>query len=96
MRRVAFAVALLCACASAANAQSATERAEIAVREANRLYQKQDFQAAAVKYEEVIALDPTLTYALFFLGNSYDQFRPAKRGDTANDALLTKAVENYR
>src|ERR1044072_2307014 len=38
-----------------------------------------------------------LTYAYFFLGNSYDQqYRSVKRGDPANDAMLTKAIENYK
>ena len=41
--------------------------------------------------------DPKLTYAYFFLGNSYDnQFRPARRGEATNDAMLTKAIDNYK
>ena len=35
--------------------------------------------------------------AYFFLGNSYDQqYKPSKKGDPANDALLTKAAQNYQ
>ena len=35
--------------------------------------------------------------AYFFLGNSYDnQYKPSKKGDAVNDAMLTKAVENYQ
>ena len=41
--------------------------------------------------------DPKLTYAYFFLGNSYDnQFRPARRGEATNDSMLTKAIDNYK
>ena len=39
---------------------------------------------------------PELTVAYFYLGNSYDNmFRPGRRGEPENDALLEKAVENY-
>ena len=39
----------------------------------------------------------TAHQAYFFLGNSYDnQYKPSKKGEPANDALLTKAVENYQ
>ena len=35
--------------------------------------------------------------AYFFLGNSYDNlYKPSKKGDAENDALLTKAVNNYQ
>jgi predicted Zn-dependent protease len=72
-------------------------RAKMAFKDANQLYQQQDYKAAAAKYEEAIIADPKLTYAYFFLGNSYDnQFRPARRGEAANDAMLTKAIENYK
>jgi hypothetical protein len=40
---------------------------------------------------------PTANQAYFFLGNSYDnQYKPSKKGDAANDAMLTKAVDNYQ
>ena len=40
--------------------------------------------------------DPDVVSAYFFLGNSYDNlWKPSKKGEAANDALLTKAVENY-
>ena len=53
-----------------------------AFQDANKLYQGQDYRAAAAKYEETLAecrgsspdcTDPRLTPAYFFLGNSYDQ-----------------------
>jgi tetratricopeptide (TPR) repeat protein len=78
----------------------------MAFKDGNQLYQQQDYKGAAEKYEETLASctgsdgtcsDPKLTYAYFFLGNSYDnQFRPARRGEPANDAMLTKAIDNYK
>ncbi len=68
-------------------------KAKMAFKDANTLYQSAGLRdAAAEKYEEVIALandDPTLDDAYFFLGNSYDQTctGPTKRGEAANDAL---------
>jgi tetratricopeptide (TPR) repeat protein len=81
-------------------------KGKMAFQDANKLYQGQDYRAAAAKYEETInecrgsdadCKDPRLTPAYFFLGNSYDQqFRAVKKGDAANDALLTKAIDNYK
>ena len=64
---------------------------------ANQAYQQQDYRKAAQLYEETVAADPDLASAYFYLGNSYDQqFKPSKKGDPANDALLTKAAQNYQ
>ena len=81
-------------------------KGKMAFQDANKFYQGQDYRAAAAKYEETIAecrgsdpdcTDARLTPAYFFLGNSYDQqYRAVKKGDAANDALLTKAIENYK
>ncbi|MBI3047102.1 MAG: tetratricopeptide repeat protein [Acidobacteria bacterium] len=80
--------------------QVRTLQARLAFREANGLYQGQEWKEAAQKYEEVIAANPTdpqLLTAYFFLGNSYDNmYRPGRSNDPANDALLTKAIENYK
>jgi tetratricopeptide (TPR) repeat protein len=86
--------------------QVARLKAIMAFKDGNQLYQQQDYRGAAAKYEETLAsctssggdcTDPKLTYAYFFLGNSYDnQFRPARRGEAANDEMLTKAIENYK
>jgi tetratricopeptide (TPR) repeat protein len=83
-----------------------TLKARMSFKDANALYQQQDYKAAAAKYEETIAncrgseescADPDLTAAYFFLGNSYDQlYRPTKRGDATNDEYMTKAIQNYR
>ena len=100
MRRVALAlaIALLGLVAGAAAAQQDNLlQARLLFREANSLFQQRNYPAAAAKYEQVIELDPNFTYAYFFLANSYDnQYQHARRGDPANDALLTKAEALYR
>jgi tetratricopeptide (TPR) repeat protein len=71
-----------------------------AFKTANAAYQQQDYKKAAEYYEQTIAAapdTPTAHQAYFFLGNSLDnQYKPSKKGDPANDAMLTKAVENYQ
>ena len=71
-----------------------------AFKTANAAYQQQDYKKASEYYEQTIAAAPdTLTahQAYFFLGNSLDnQYKPSKKGDAANDAMLTKAVANYQ
>ena len=72
-------------------------QAKRAFKSANTAYQAQDYAKAAELYEEAIKADPNLSQVYFYLGNSYDnQFKPSKRGEPANDAFLTKAVENYQ
>jgi tetratricopeptide (TPR) repeat protein len=72
-------------------------KGKMAFRDANTLYKGQDYRAAAAKYEEAIGQDPDLVNAYFFLGNSYDNlYRPARRGEPANDELMTKAISNYQ
>ena len=64
---------------------------------ANAAYQAQDYKKAAGLYEATLKEDPNLGMAYFFLGNSYDNmYRPSKKGEPENEALLAKAVENYR
>jgi tetratricopeptide (TPR) repeat protein len=68
-----------------------------AYKEANQAYVQQDYKKAAQLYEETVQADPELAAAYFYLGNSYDnQFKPSKKGEAANDALLAKATENYQ
>jgi tetratricopeptide (TPR) repeat protein len=86
--------------------QVASLKGRMAFKDANALYQRQDYKAAAEKYEETVTAcaagaerctDPGLATAYFFLGNSYDNmFRSAKRGDPTNDAYLEKAIANYK
>jgi tetratricopeptide (TPR) repeat protein len=72
-------------------------KAKLAFKDANGLYQGQDYRGAAAKYEEALSLDPNLSTAYFFLGNSYDnQYRPSRKGEARNDELLTKAINNYK
>ena len=76
--------------------QFQTLKAKKAFKEANTLYQQQDYRKAAAKYEEALAADPNLTVALFYLGNSYDQlYKPSRQGEAENDAYLTKAISFY-
>ncbi len=102
-------VSVLCAAlglAAAGCGQINNLKATMAFKDANQLYRGQDFRAAVTKYSETLDLcrgsepdctDVKLNPAYFFLGNSYDnQYRPARRGEPANDALLTKAIENYK
>jgi tetratricopeptide (TPR) repeat protein len=72
-------------------------KGQMAFKDANQLYQRQDYRNAAAKYEEAVAANPDLTEAYFFLGNSYDnQYRPARRGEADNDQLMEKAIANYK
>jgi Flp pilus assembly protein TadD len=72
-------------------------KAKMAFKDANAAYQSGDYKKAAGKYEEALAQDSRLTSAYFYLANSYDNlYKPAKKGDAANDANLTKAVEYYK
>ncbi len=81
-------------------------RAMKAFKDGNKLYGANDFRGAAAKYEEAVALDPNGELnscgdspgcVYFFLANSYDNlYRPARKGEPANDAYLTKAVEYYQ
>ena len=65
-------------------------------RDANKFYQRADYELAAAMYEEVIANDPNMIDAYFYLANSYDNlFRPALRGEPDNDRLLENAIDNY-
>jgi tetratricopeptide (TPR) repeat protein len=91
-------VALCAACGRLENL-----KARKAFKDANTAYQSQNYVEAAAKYQEVITTDPNvdndpnLVHAYFFLGNSYDNlYKPARKGETENDALLTKAIENYK
>ncbi len=72
-------------------------KAKKAFKAANQAYQQQDYKKAAELYAETVEADPNLNSAYFFLGNSQDNlYKPSKKGDPANDALMTKAVDNYK
>jgi tetratricopeptide (TPR) repeat protein len=94
--------AIAAAVAMAACGQLGNLQARKAFKDGNTSYQAQNYVEAAARYSEVVAdpsvdTDPNLVHAYFFLGNSYDNlYKPARRGEAENDALLTKAIENYK
>ena len=92
--------AIFLAVGSSACGRLANLQARKSFKEANGLYQTQNYKEAATKYEEVIQADPNSivgTQAYFFLGNSYDNlYKPARKGEKENDANLQKAIDNYK
>jgi len=71
-------------------------RALRVIKDAHTQYQRADYESAAELYEEVLANDPNLVEAYFYLANSYDQqFRPALRGEPENDVMLERAIDTY-
>jgi tetratricopeptide (TPR) repeat protein len=73
-----------------------------AFKEANDHYRASRWREAADRYEAVIAAQPDteaapdFLAAYFFLGNSYDNlWKPARKGEPDNDALMQTAIENY-
>ena len=72
-------------------------QARMALKDAHTAYQQQDYRGAIEAYERVIEADAAQTEAYFYLGNSYDNlYRPTRRGEATNDALLENAVANYK
>lgn len=78
-------------------------RAMKAFKDGNKAYAGSDWRAAAEKYEEAAELSASVPDCewcpaiYFYLGNSYDNmYRPARKGEPANDELLNKAVANYK
>ena len=72
-------------------------KAKMSFKDANGLYKAQDYRGAMVKYQEALQGDPDLTGAYFFLANSADNlYKPARKGEAANDALLPLAVDYYK
>jgi len=78
-------------------------RAMKAFKDGNKAYAASDWRVAINKYEEATQLtanDPSCEWCpaiYFYLANSYDNmYRPARKGEEANDALMQKAVDNYK
>jgi tetratricopeptide (TPR) repeat protein len=78
-------------------------RAMKAFKDGNKAYAASDWRVAIQKYEDAAQLtagDASCEWCpaiYFYLGNSYDNmYRPARKGEPANDALLQKAVDNYK
>lgn len=75
----------------------ATLKAQMAFKDANAAYQSQDYKKAIEKYKEALQHKPDLAMAYFYLGNSYDNlYKPARKGEAANDANLQEAVSYYK
>jgi len=66
-----FSLLLLCVGFSFANENKTAQ----AFEEANKLYEKQDYAAAAVKYEQLISEHPESEALYFNLGNTYYKLR---------------------
>ena len=72
-------------------------RALKAFQDGNAAYKKAEYKKAVELYQASVTHNPDLGFAYFFLANSYDNlYKPAKKGEPANDENLPKAVENYR
>src|SRR6187402_860081 len=78
-------------------------RAMKAFKDGNKAYAASDWRVAINKYEEASQLTANDTSCewcpaiYFYLANSYDNmYRPARKGEPTNDALMQKAVENYK
>jgi tetratricopeptide (TPR) repeat protein len=66
-------------------------------RDGANLYERGDFRGAAERFEQAVFHNPDFGFSYFYLANSYENlYRPARRGDPANDELLQKAATNYR
>jgi len=89
---IAISVSSAVGCGKVAQLQAAR-----AVKAANQAYQQQDYKHAAELYEQAVQANPDLNQILFYIGNSYDQqYRPSRKGEPANDALLEKAITYYQ
>ena len=72
-------------------------KAQKAFKEANEAYRAQDWAEAVEKYEYALQQDPDKAEVYFYLGNSYDnRYKPSRAGEPDNDALMQKAVANYK
>ncbi len=91
------ALTLALALSMTACAQVGELKAKKSIKAAHQAYQQQDYKKASQLYEETIAADPKMAVAYFYLGNCYDNlYKPSKKGEPDNDALLTKAAQNYQ
>jgi tetratricopeptide (TPR) repeat protein len=76
-----------------------------AFKDANVLYQKNDYAEAVVLYQEVVDRQPDMVSdgksllgtAYFYLANSYgNMYKATKKGDPVNDGYLQKAADTYK
>jgi tetratricopeptide (TPR) repeat protein len=72
-------------------------KAKKSFKAANAAYQQQDYKKAVELYTDTVEADPNLNSAYFFLANSQDNlYKPSRKGEAANDKLMTDAVANYQ
>ena len=78
-------------------------RAMKAFKDGNKFYAASDWKQAIDRYEHAAKMTgnaPSCQWCpaiYFYLANSYDNmYRPAKKGEPANDQFLLKAIENYK
>ncbi len=89
------ALPLALAIASTALAAQGSEGGRLFVA-ANALYAQQRWAEAAAAYESVLAVDPSLGEAHFFLASAQDsQYASTRRGQPDNDRLLDAARDHY-
>ena len=68
-----------------------------AFKDGSEAYKKSDFVKASELFEESVKHLSDQGVVYFFLANSYDQqWKPSRKGEPANDALMDKAVTNYQ
>jgi predicted Zn-dependent protease len=69
-------------------------------KDANVAYQAQDYKRAADLYQAAVDADPNaaeIQPAYFFLANCLDNlYKPSRKGEAANDALMQNAVKYYQ
>jgi tetratricopeptide (TPR) repeat protein len=95
--RKCWSLVVVLAVAASGCSQIGVLKGQMALKDANQLYQRQQYKEAAAKYEEAVTANPDLGDAYFYLGNSYDnQYRPARRGEQPNDQLMDRAISNYK
>jgi len=96
-RIASLAIVLALATSFVGCSQYAKLQAKQAFKNANILYAQQEYKRAAALYEEVIAKDPSMSVAYFYLANSYDNlYKPSRKGEPDNDEFLTKAINFYK
>jgi tetratricopeptide (TPR) repeat protein len=67
------------------------------IEEANRLYAQERYAEAAVHFRAALDANPARSEAHFYLAHCYDSlYRPARRGEAANDGYLQIALEHYQ
>ena len=96
-RIVVLAVGLAVAASACGKYSISSIRSLKAFKDGAGLYQKGAYRDAVPLFENAIALNPEFGFSYFFLGNSYDSlYKASRKGEPENDAMLPKAVENYR